>query len=100
MLEILLKEPTFKLVNVNIPAQPKGLRWTSQSCRQYDGRVVPASDPMGRPIFWFTVKPIQETEEGTDRWALEHDFVSITPLRLDLTNERELAEAQARIALE
>ena len=100
VLEILLKEPTFKLLNVNIPAQPKGLRWTSQSCRQYDGRVVPASDPMGRPIFWFTVKPIQETEEGTDRWALEHDFVSITPLRLDLTSERELAEAQARIALE
>src|SRR5881275_717612 len=48
VLEILLREPTFKLLNVNIPAQPKGLRWTRQSCRQYDGKVVPAKDPMGR----------------------------------------------------
>src|SRR4051812_3405308 len=97
VLEILLAEPTFKLVNVNIPAQPKGLCWTRQSCRQYDGRVVPGTDPMGRTHFWFTVKPIQETEEGTDRRAIEQGYVSITPLRLDLTNEKKLEEAQARI---
>src|SRR5205814_1131177 len=54
VLEILLREPTFKLLNVNIPAQPKGLRWTRQSCRQYDGKVVPAKDPMGRQHFWYT----------------------------------------------
>ena len=99
VLEILLAEPTFKLVNVNIPAQPKGLRWTRQSCRQYDGRVVPGTDPLGRTLFWFTVKPIQETEEGTDRRAIEEGYVSITPLRLDLTNEKQLEEAQARIPL-
>lgn len=99
VLEILLREPTFKLVNVNIPPQPKGLRWTRQSCRQYDGKVVPGKDPMGRVHFWYTVTPIQETEEGTDRRALEEGFVSITPLRLDLTNERELQEAQERISL-
>src|SRR5919108_6001823 len=62
VLEILLGVPTFKLVNVNIPAQPKGLRWTRQSCRQYDGRVVPGKDPMGRVHFWYMVTPIQETE--------------------------------------
>jgi 5'-nucleotidase len=99
VLEILLKQPQLKLVNVNIPEQPRGLRWTRQSCRQYDGRVVPANDPLGRQLFWFTVKPIQETEEGTDRRALEEGFVSITPLRLDLTNEKELSEAQVKIPL-
>lgn len=99
VLEILLAEPSFKLVNVNIPAQPQGLRWTRQSCRQYDGRVVPGTDPLGRKHFWFTVKPIQETEEGTDRRAIEEGYVSITPLRLDLTNEKQLEEAQARIPL-
>ncbi|HKQ05871.1 MAG TPA: 5'/3'-nucleotidase SurE [Blastocatellia bacterium] len=99
VLEILLAEPSFKLVNVNIPAQPKGLRWTRQSCRQYDGRVVPGTDPLGRTHFWFTVKPIHETEEGTDRRAIEEGYVSITPLRLDLTNEKQLEEAQARIPL-
>jgi 5'-nucleotidase len=100
VLEILLREPAFKLLNVNIPVQPKGLRWTRQSCRQYDGKVVPAKDPMGRQHFWYTVTPIQETEEGTDRRAIEEGYVSITPLRLDLTNEKELSEAQARIPLD
>jgi 5''/3''-nucleotidase SurE len=100
VLEILLRVPAFKLLNVNIPVQPKGLRWTRQSCRQYDGKVVPAKDPMGRQHFWYTVTPIQETEEGTDRRAIEQGYVSITPLRLDLTNEKELSEAQASIPLD
>ena len=100
VLEFLLRVPTFKLLNVNIPVQPKGLRWTRQSCRQYDGKVVPAKDPMGRQHFWYTVTPIQETEEGTDRRAIEEGYVSITPLRLDLTNENELSEAQASIPLD
>src|SRR5436305_6595661 len=100
VLEILLRVPTFKLLNVNIPVQPKGLRWTRQSCRQYDGKVVPAKDPMGRQHFWYTVTPIQETEEGTDRQAIEQGYVSITPLRLDLTNEKELSVAQASILLD
>jgi 5'-nucleotidase len=51
---------------------------------------------MGRPIYWFTVIPIEEMEEATDRWALVNGLVSMTPLRIDLTNERELAEAQER----
>ena len=99
-LEVLLPEPELKLVNVNIPAGAKGTRWTRLSVGHYDGKVVPAEDPMGRKIFWFTVTPIEELEEGTDRWAVEHGYVSITPLRLDLTDERALAEAAARHPLD
>ena len=63
--------------------------------RHYDGKVAPSEDPMGRPIFWFTVIPLQGAEEGTDRWAIEHNWVSVTPLRLDLTDEKELGRALA-----
>jgi broad specificity polyphosphatase/5'/3'-nucleotidase SurE len=63
--------------------------------RHYDGKVVPDKDPAGRPIFWFTVTPLEGAAEGTDRWAVEHDWVSITPLRLDLTDEADLARALA-----
>jgi 5'-nucleotidase len=38
-------------------------------------------------------------EEGTDRFTVEQGYVSMTPLRLDLTNEAELAEARARYPL-
>jgi 5'-nucleotidase len=36
------------------------------------------------------VSAIEETEEGTDRWAFDHGYVSMTPLRLDLTNHEVL----------
>jgi len=93
VIELLLAEEKMSLVNVNLPEKPKGIRWTRQSVRQYDGKVVPGKDPMGRSIFWFTVTPLEGAEEGTDRWAIEHDWVSITPLRLDLTDEKDLARA-------
>lgn len=96
VLELLLPDPSLKLVNVNLPPQPKGLRWARLSIRHYDGKVVPAEDPMGRAVYWFTVTPIEEVEEGTDRWAVLNDWVSLTPLRLDLTDERGLAAAEAR----
>jgi 5'-nucleotidase len=96
-LQILLPDERLSLVNVNFPTtEPRGVRWTRQSVKQYDGKVVPGKDPMGREHFWFTVIPIEETEEGTDRWAVDHGYVSMTPLRLDLTNEKELAEALTR----
>ncbi len=94
VLETLLDEPELRLVNVNLPENPKGLMWTCQSCRQYDGKVVPGEDPLGRRHFWFTVIPITESEEGTDRWAMARNYVSITPLRLDLTNEKDLEAAR------
>jgi 5'-nucleotidase len=35
-------------------------------------------------------------EEGTDRWAVEYGYISITPPRLDLTDEKQLATALTR----
>src|SRR5690606_14432638 len=52
-LEMLLKDGGRGLFNVNLPREPKGIVWTRQSVRQYDGRVIPSEDPLGRKIFWF-----------------------------------------------
>ena len=93
VLELLLKDKTMCLVNVNLPQKPKGIRWTRLAVGQYDGKVVRDKDPMGREIFWFTVKPLDDEVEGTDRWAVANDWVSVTPLRLDLTAEKDLARA-------
>jgi 5'-nucleotidase len=99
-LELLLDHPDLLLVNVNLPGQPRGFRWTSQSLRHYDGRVVPGKDPMGRPHFWVTVKPIAAADEGSDRWCVENDYVSMTPLRLDLTHNQLLQRLRAGAAPE
>ena len=94
VLRVVLVESELELVNVNLPVEPRGLRWSRQSVRHYDGKVVPGTDPMGRRHYWLTVTPIEETEEGSDRWCMEHDFVSMTPLRLDLTDHDALAEVR------
>jgi 5'-nucleotidase len=91
VLEMLLGRDDLPLVNVNIPPSPRGIRWTRQAVKRYDGKVVPGEDPMGRPIYWFTVVPIERSDPGTDLWAIEHRFVSVTPLRLDLTDDAGLA---------
>lgn len=89
-LEMLLKDNELALYNVNFPENPTDIVWTRQSVRLYDGKIVPGTDPMGRKHYWFTVTPLEPADEGTDRWAVENDLVSITPLRLDLTDKRTL----------
>jgi 5'-nucleotidase len=74
--------------------------WTRVSVRQYDGRIVPTKDPFGRDLFWFTVKPLEHAEEGTDRWAVEQNWISLTPLRLDLTDEAHLSAVTERRPLD
>lgn len=96
-LNILLQDTKLCLYNVNFPPNPKGIMWTRQSVRLYDNKIVPAIDPMGRKHYWFTVIPLEPAEEGTDRWAVENDYVSITPLRLDLTDEEELQRRESAL---
>jgi 5'-nucleotidase len=79
------------VINVNIPpvecGEPKGIRVVPQStwCGQtvFDRR----HDPRGRLYFWLTgdVGP-QRHEARTDAGAIEDCYISITPLKYDLTD--------------
>jgi 5'/3'-nucleotidase len=100
VLSTLLTQTDLPLVNVNFPRHPRGMIWTRASVRRYDGKIVPMQDPVGRELFWFTVTPIEGAEEGTDRWAMEQGWVSLTPLRLDLTDIDALGDARSRRPLD
>ena len=96
-LELRIPANELRLVNVNLPAvTPRGITWTCQSVRHYDGKVVPGQDPYGRRHYWMTVVPLEPAEELTDRWAVEHGYVSMTPLRLDLTDHATFETARER----
>jgi 5'-nucleotidase len=97
VLDLLLPLDDLTLVNVNFPPEPRGLMWTRQSVNHYDGRVVEGKDPMGRQHFWLSVRSIDAIEEGTDRWAVRHGYVSMTPLRLDLTDGVALERALVNV---
>ena len=81
-------------------ARAQGIVWTRASVRRYDGQIVPTKHPLGRELFWFTVSPIEGAEEGTDRWAAEQGWISLTPLRLDLTDEAQLRAVRANHPLD
>jgi 5'-nucleotidase len=100
VLDTVLSETSLSLVNVNLPRQPRGLVWTRVSVRRYDGQIVPTHDPLGHELFWFAVTPVEGAEEGTDRWAVEQGWISLTPLRLDLTDEQQLAVMRMRRPLD
>ena len=66
----LLPATDLGLVNVNFPdGTPRGLEWTRQSVRHYDGHVVPGQDPMGRHHFWFVVKPMEPWDRPFEKSA-------------------------------
>jgi 5'-nucleotidase len=86
----LLEKDRPMLVNVNFPRYPQGVLWTHQSVRAYNGQILEGEDPRGRKHFWFGAIPLTDPEVGSDRWAVENNYVSMTPLRLDLTEEKWL----------
>jgi 5'-nucleotidase len=93
VIDLALEIEDLPLLNVNFPLAPRGMRWTRQSVRHYEGYLIPGEDPMGRTHYWFAEEPREQVEEGTDRWALEQGFVSLSPIRLDLTDDVRLERA-------
>ena len=91
--------PKDVLLNVNIPYLPaeeiKGYKITRQGLRVYRDSLLRREDPRGRPYYWIGGEaPSGVPEEGTDIGALAQGYVSITPLKLDLTAYHVFEELQ------
>jgi 5'-nucleotidase len=64
---------------------------TRLGSRVYQDTLVRKVDPRGRDYYWIGGEDaVWETAEGTDFDAVQAGYVSVTPLRLDLTDERAL----------
>ena len=78
------------IFNINVPylaeKEIKGYMITRQGLRVYLDKLVSREDPRGRPYYWIGgEEPTGVPDEGTDFGALSQDYVSITPLHLDMT---------------
>jgi 5'-nucleotidase len=83
------------LLNVNVPGLPedqiKGLQITRLGMRIYRDELVTRLDPRNRPYYWIGGEyPIALPENGTDAGALQAGYISVTPLSLDLTDDKGL----------
>jgi 5'-nucleotidase len=89
--------PPTTFLNVNVPAVPQdeiaGIRITRLGRRVYRDALVERQDPRGRSYYWIGGQPPRGVdEEGTDIWALANNYVSITPLHLDMTEYQMVEE--------
>jgi 5'-nucleotidase len=83
------------LLNVNIPdVVPDGLRGTRVTRlgkRHPTEGVIRSANPRGDTIYWIgPVGSVRDAGEGTDFHAIEHGYVSVTPLEIDLTGRGQL----------
>lgn len=89
----LLKEPMPRdtLLNINVPNVPakniKGILYTRQGKRVYSNSVHDITDPRKEKYYWIG-GGTQNWEEGTDTdfYAVGRNYISVTPVHLDLTN--------------
>ena len=91
-------EPT--LLNINVPDRPfhelRGTVATRLGRRHHAEPVVKSVNPRGDVVYWVgAAGPAQDAGEGTDFHAVREGFVSVTPLSIDLTGYRQLAELPA-----
>ena len=87
--------PADTILNINVPDLPwteiKGFQATRLGYRHRSERVIQARDPKGRIIYWVgAAGKGQDAGPGTDFHAVEHGYVSVTPLQLDLTHSARL----------
>ena len=78
------------ILNVNVPDVPieqiRGIQTTRLGNRHKSEPAIEDKDPRGKTIYWVgAAGPEQDAGPGTDFHALSENYVSVTPLHVDLT---------------
>ena len=88
--------PKDTLLNINVPDvdEIKGYRITKQGKRLYGDAVVEKVDPRGKKYYWIggDILKWEGGGEDTDFKAITSNFISITPVHLDMTNYASFKE--------
>jgi len=82
--------PKGVVLNVNIPSvvksDIKGVKICRQAMAYWIEEFDKRKNPLGQEYYWLTGKFINEDlGEDTDEWALKNNFISIVPVKFDLT---------------
>lgn len=87
------------LWNVNIPPLPadsiRGIRITTLGSRIYNDTIIRNTDPRGKDYFWIGGgEPGWNRDDKSDFSAVSSGYVSVTPLKLDMTDSITMTELQ------
>jgi 5'-nucleotidase len=87
--------PRGVVLNVNVPngVAIQGHRFTHLGKHNYGDILTEKIDPRGRPYFWIGGNPnVFEENPGSDCDAFSSRFISVTPIKADLTDHHFLKE--------
>jgi 5'-nucleotidase len=89
--------PRGAFLNVNVPAVPgdaiEGVAITRQGRLRYSNRIERRTDPRGGAYYWLTGERVEHsTSSDSDVDAIEARRISVTPVSLELTDEKLLAD--------
>ncbi len=89
--------PEGTLLNINVPlGEIRGVKITRQGIKNARPVITEHIDPRGKPYFWIGEQYFRSNaEDGTDYRAIEDGYVSITPLRSDMTDHAALSEIES-----
>ena len=87
--------PEDTLLNLNVPnlelGQVRGIKVTKQGKRLYEDPVVEKIDPRGKEYYWIGGNELGFVDiKDSDIMAINDGFVSVTPIKLDLTDHNYL----------
>jgi 5'-nucleotidase len=84
--------PEGTLLNMNVPAgEPRGVRVTRQGIKNARPIITEHIDPRGKAYYWIGEEYFSSSsEDGTDYAAIEAGYISVTPMRSDMTNHSAL----------
>lgn len=88
------------LLNINVPDVPfeslAGIRTTRLGKRHKAQPAVKSQDPRGNVVYWVgAAGDAQDAGQGTDFDAARQNFVSVTPLQMDLTHYAQIESVSA-----
>jgi 5'-nucleotidase len=89
--------PEGTLLNINIPpGEIKGVRVTRQGIKNARPVISEHIDPRGKPYFWIGEEYFgTNSADGTDYQAIELGYISVTPLKSDMTDHRALTAIES-----
>jgi 5'-nucleotidase len=84
--------PEGTLLNINLPpGEIKGVKVTRQGIKNARPVITEHIDPRGKPYFWIGEEYFStNSAEGTDYYAIELGYVSVTPIRSDMTDHQAI----------
>jgi 5'-nucleotidase len=89
--------PEGTLLNINVPrGKIKGALVTRQGIKNARTVISEHIDPRGKPYFWIGEEYFNSNSaDGTDYNAIERGYISVTPLRSDMTDHQALAAIES-----